>query len=335
MDRIRTRETLLNVHAPAIGANAAPFRYAFRAMASSHELQLWAASEAHADRAARVAIADVARIEAKFTRYRDDSVTSAINRNAGGKPVPIDAETASLLRYAERCHALSGGRFDLTSGALRRAWDFKRRPALVPTDDEVAVARELIGWDRVEWNDREIRLPIRGMELDFGGIGKEYAADRAAAICSDHGITHGLVNLGGDVRVIGAQPDGTPWRVGIRHPREPDAVIGTVELDDGAVATSGDYERYFVANGRRYCHLLDARTGWPVEHWQSITVVAPLASLAGSYATIAMLLARDAPTFLAQQDVRHLLVAADGSIVVNAHPWRAGTAQPVIQRGEA
>jgi thiamine biosynthesis lipoprotein len=283
-------------------------------MASEHELQLWAPERGRADRAAKVAIADVLRIEAKFTRYRDDSVTAAINAGAGGKAVAIDAETAALLRYADRCHALSAGRFDLTSGVLRRAWDFTRRPALVPTDDEIDAARELVGWDRVEWDDHSVRLPLRGMELDFGGIGKEYAADRAAAICSDHGIVHGLVNLGGDVRVIGAQPDGAPWRVGIRHPRRSDAVIGSVELRDGAVATSGDYQRYFEVNGRRYCHLLDARTGRPIDHWQSATVVAPLAILAGSYATIAMLCASDAGPFLERQRTSYLLVAADGSV---------------------
>ena len=323
MDRSRPREALLT----AVGANAAgdatgAFRYAFRAMAAEHELKLCAVERARADRAAKVAIADVLRIEAKFTRYRDDSVTAAINRAAGGEPVAIDAETASLLRYADRCFTLSGGRFDLTSGVLRQAWDFRRRPPLIPTEDEISAARELIGWERVEWDDQSMRLPARGMEIDFGGIGKEYAADRAAAICGDHGIAHGLVNLGGDVRVIGAQPDGTPWRIGIRHPREPGGVIGTVEMREGAVATSGDYERYFEVDGRRYCHLLDPHTGWPVAHWQSVSVMAPLAILAGSYATIAALLAQEAEPFLSEQGVRYLLVAADGAI--KASPRRAG-----------
>jgi FAD:protein FMN transferase len=176
----------------------------------------------------------------------------------------------------------------------------------------------LIGWERVEWNDHSIRLPRSGMELDFGGIGKEYAADRAASICSDHGIRHGLVNLGGDVRVIGAQPDGAPWRIGIRHPRSADAVLATVEVSDGAVATSGDYERYFEANGRRYCHVLDARTGVPVDHWQSVSVMAPLAILAGTYATIAMLLAHDAESFLIRQGVRYVMVDQSGALNVNA-----------------
>jgi thiamine biosynthesis lipoprotein len=293
-------------------------------MASDHELKLWSDERARADRVAKVAIADVLRIEAKFSRYRDDSVTSAINRSAGGPKVAIDSETAALLRYADRCHRLSGGRFDLTAGVLRRAWDFRRRPPLVPTDDEVDAARELVGWARVECDETHIRLPEPGMELDFGGIGKEYAADRAATICADHGIAHGLVNLGGDVRVIGAQPDGGAWRVGIRHPRREDAVIGTVDLRDGAVATSGDYERYFEIGGRRYCHLIDARTGHPVAYWQSATVVAPLAILAGTLATVAMLLEGEAEAFLAQQRVRYLLVRHDGAVACDAGSSDAG-----------
>jgi len=324
MDRSRPREALLTSSGPVSDAEGPPYRYAFRAMAADHELKLWSDERARADRVARVAIADVLRIEAKFSRYRDDSVTSAINRAAGGAPVAIDGETAALLRYAERCHRLSGGRFDLTSGVLRRAWDFRRRPPLIPTDAEVAAARELIGWERVEWDDAHVRLPERGMELDFGGVGKEYAADRAATICADHGIAHGLVNLGGDVRIIGAQPDGSAWRVGIRHPRRDDAVIGTVEVRAGAVATSGDYERYFEIGGRRYCHLLDARNGHPVSHWQSATVVAPLAILAGTFATIAMLLEGQADAFLARQRLRYLLVRADGEVACDAGPPDAG-----------
>ena len=132
----------------------------------------------------------------------------------------------------------------------------------------------------------------------------------------EHGIANALVNLAGDVRVIGARPDGAPWRIGIRHPREPGAV-GTIELAEGAVATSGDYERYFEVDGRRYCHLLDARTGRPVTHWQSVSVVANLATLAGSYATLAMLFAADAPAFLAREGAHYLAIAADGTMAAN------------------
>ena len=314
MDRVRRVEALLT--RPAFAPPA--FGYRFTAMAGVHELQLSTPDAALADRAAAAAIADVRRIEAKYSRYRDDSVTSSINRAAGGDRVAIDAETASLLRYADRCHAASGGRFDITSGVLRRAWDFGRQPPRVPSDDEIAAARAHIGWHRVEWSDDHVRLPSTGMELDFGGIGKEYAADRAAAIVRDCGVAHALVNLGGDVRAIGPRGDGSPWQVAIRDPRNADASIATIAVADAAVATSGDYERCFELNGRRYCHLLDPRTGMPVSHWRSVSVVAPLAVIAGSHATIAMLLERDAEAYLGAADVRYLMVAADGRIVTDS-----------------
>jgi thiamine biosynthesis lipoprotein len=290
------------------------FRTVFRAMASEHELLLWCDDEARATHAAEAAIADVARIEAKYSRYRDDSVTSQINRAAGGEAVGIDAETSSLLSYADQCHRLSNGLFDLTSGVLRRAWDFRRVPPRIPDAAALAAATALIGWDRVEWDRRSVRLPIAGMEIDFGGIGKEYAADRAATVCLEHGVAHGLVNLGGDVRAVGPQPDGAPWRVGIRHPRRDGAAIATVLLESGAVATSGDYERFFEIAGQRYCHILDPRTGQPVAHWQSVSVVAPLCVVAGSCATIAMLMERNGEAFLRAQAFRYVAVDAGGAL---------------------
>jgi thiamine biosynthesis lipoprotein len=289
------------------------FRFPFRAMATKHELQLDAPDERGARLAADAAIADVLGIEAKYSRYRDDSVTTAINRAAGGAPVAIDAETAALVRYAAQCHALSDGAFDITSGVLRRAWSFGAKPPKLPDPAAIDAALALIGWSRVEWDERSLRLPDKGMEIDFGGIGKEYAADRAATLLAQHGIAHALVNLGGDVRALGAQPGGAPWRVGIVHPRAPGGVIGEVELADAAVATSGDYERYFEIEGRRYCHILDPRTGWPVDLWQSVSVVAPLCIVAGSCATIAMLRA-DADAFLSEQGLRYLLVDKKGRL---------------------
>ena len=283
-------------------------------MASEHELQLWSDDEVRARRAADAAIADVLRIEAKYSRYREDSVTTRINSRAGRRPVAIDGETAALLSYADRCHRQSGGRFDITSGVLRRVWDFRLRPPRLPASAAILAATALIGWDRVEWSDRHVRLPQAGMEIDFGGIGKEYAADRAATICTEQGIANGLVNLGGDVRAIGPQPEGKPWRVGIRHPRREADAIATVLLATGAVATSGDYERFFEIDGKRYCHILDARTGQPVTHWQSISVLSSLCVVAGSCATIAMLLAGDAEDFLRGQGLPYVVVDAGGNV---------------------
>jgi len=288
------------------------FHFSFDAMGSPNELQIWHDDERRSRMLADTAIADVRRIEAKYSRYRGDSVTSRINGAAGGTAVAIDAETYALLGYADRCHRLSAGRFDITSGVLRYAWDFRRSPPRLPDEAEVAAVTALIDWPSVEWSPRSVRLPRRGMEIDFGGIGKEYAADRMATICHDSGALHTLANLGGDVRAAGPQPDGSPWRVGISHPRQADAIMATVEIDGGAVATSGDYQRFFDLDGRRYCHIIDARSGRPVTHWQSISVLAPLCVLAGSCATIAMLLEEDGEAFLGREGVPYLAVDAAG-----------------------
>ena len=292
-------------------------RFPFRAMAAEHELQVAGLDRASAARAAAAAIADVHRIEAKYSRYTPDSVTTAINRAAGRAAVPVDDETLALLRYADQCWRISDGAFDVTSGVLRRAWRFGAKPPRVPTVAEVDAARALIGWNRVELGAHDVRLPTAGMEIDFGGIGKEYAADRAATLLASHGVAHALVNLGGDVRALGGQPDGRPWRIGIVHPRTPGAVTGEVDIVDGAIATSGDYQRFIEVDGARYAHILDPRTGWPVAHWQSASVVAPVCTLAGSLATIAML-RRDAPAFLDAQRVTYLLVDEKGRRVAPA-----------------
>ena len=288
------------------------FHFSFDAMGSPNELQIWHDDERRSRMLADTAIADVRRIEAKYSRYRGDSVTARINGAAGAAAVAIDAETYALLGYADRCHRLSAGRFDITSGVLRHAWDFRRSPPRLPDETEVAAVTALIDWPSVEWSPRSVRLPRRGMEIDFGGIGKEYAADRMATICHDSGAPHTLANLGGDVRAAGPQPDGSPWRVGISHPRQADAIMATVEIDGGAVATSGDYQRFFDLDGRRYCHIIDARSGRPVTHWQSISVLAPLCVLAGSCATIAMLLEEDGEAFLGREGVPYLAVDAAG-----------------------
>jgi len=312
------RDILSGRSGPPFHPPMSNYRATFRAMASAHEIELAGADDAVAQRAADAAIADVQRIEQKYTRYRDDSMTSRINRAAGGPAVPIDAETAALLRYADACHQLSRGKFDLTSGVLRQAWNFRSDPPTRPAQQAIDVVLPLINWPGVEWDEAWIRLPRIGMQIDFGGIGKEYAADRAATILQEHGMRHGLVNLGGDVRAFGAQADGTPWRVGIRHPRRDDAAIAGVELADGALATSGDYERFIEIDGVRYCHILDATTGMPVQHWQSISVMAPLCVMAGSCSTIAMLLQDEANAFLAEQATWWHGVLADGRVVGTA-----------------
>ncbi len=289
-------------------------RFTFRAMAADNEIQVHAACEPEAQAAAKAAIDEVLRIEAKYSRYRADSVVSRINAAAGAAGVDVDEETERLLAFADACHRNSGGRFDATGGVLRRAWDFKR--ARVPTEGELAPLLALIGWDEVERGAGRVRLPRAGMEIDFGGFGKEYAVDRAVAVLIERGAPCAMVNLAGDLAITGALPGGSPWRVGIQHPRRTDALIATLPVASGALATSGDYERYVEVDGVRHCHVLDPRSGRSARGFQSVTVIAPSCLVAGSATTIAMLMGETAGLeWLRALGLAHFCVTESGALV--------------------
>jgi thiamine biosynthesis lipoprotein len=300
-------------------------RYRFRAMAAENEVQVHAASADRAAECASCAIAEVARIEAKYSRYRPDSVVSRINANAGGKPVTVDDETLQLLAYAGACHEQSGGLFDATSGVLRRAWRFDS--GRVPAEEELAPLLPLVDWDAVEIDGHQVRLARSGMELDFGGFGKEYAVDRAARVLAECGAQAALASLAGDLCIVGAQPDGAPWRVGVVHPRKAERAIASIPVSSGALATSGDYERFIEVGGVRHCHILDPRTGRSARGFQSVTVHAPSCLVAGSATTVAMLKGRDAGLeWLDGLGLPYLAVLEDGAVVnrcegVDAPGW--------------
>ena len=262
-------------------------RFRFTAMGCPCELRFHADTKESFARAVEPCLREFRRFDNKYSRYRPDSVASRINRAAGREPVPIDAETASLLAYAAVCHEQSGGLFDITSGAFRHVWHPRR--TTLPREGELDAWVARVGWEKVRHSGHEVFLPLRGMELDFGGVVKEYAADAAAEIARRAGIDHGLINLGGDISIVGPQPDGQPWPIGIVHPQESDSAIATVSLADGALTTSGGYERYVEIEGKRYSHLIDPKTGWPVDGLLSVSVVANQAIVAGSIASIASL----------------------------------------------
>lgn len=288
----------------------AVYRFPFDAMASRCEIRLAAVDGHAAEELAQAAIAEVRRIERTYSRYRADSIVSRINAAAGRYRVECDDETLQLLAYADHLYGVSGGLFDITSGVLRRAWDF-RQPR-VPARDELAPLLALVNWPAVQREDGGIFLPRAGMEIDFGGFGKEYAADRACALLMQGGVRHGYVNLGGDMRFLGPQPDGRPWSIGIQDPRKRDGTIASIAVSHGALTTSGDYERFFDIGGTRYCHVLNPRTGMPVSHWRSVSVLAPLAALAGSVSTIAMLKEADALPFLAASGLAYFAIDSAG-----------------------
>ncbi|MDF1641697.1 FAD:protein FMN transferase [Thalassolituus oleivorans] len=262
-------------------------------------------------RVAQAAEEEVRRIETKYSRFRPDSILSKINSSDGQKTT-IDAETHYLLNYASVAFELSDGLFDITAGVLSKLWDF--RNSIIPSPETIRTNLAYVGFQHIRFNSNSIILPA-GMSLDFGGIGKEYAVDCAAAICKSAGITHGIVDLGGDLHVIGPQPDNRPWKVGVRNPRAPENAIAELAITQGGLSTSGDYERYFEHSGKRYCHLLLPKTGMPVSYWASVSVVAPSCLLAGTLSTIAMLKQSDARMWLDEQEIQYLGIHPDLTMI--------------------
>lgn len=300
------------------------YRTTFSAMGGVNEIVAVSNRQDMAMNAMELAAREVLRIEKKYSRYRDDdeSIVYRINQSAGSNsPVTCDPETMELLGIADQLFKLSGGLFDITSGILRRAWNFSI-PQL-PAQETIDELLKLIGWGRVRIDAGTIQLPERGMEIDFGGFGKEYATDRAAAVLAQNGIKHGYVNLGGDIHAIGGQPGGIPWKFGVKDPRDIAAVIANIPITDGGLATSGDSEKFVTIDGKRYCHILNPLSGFPVECWRSVSISGVNTLFAGAYSTVAMLKESDAVSFLSESNCSYLLVDAAGRQFSNSPPTNA------------
>jgi thiamine biosynthesis lipoprotein len=260
----------------------------------------------------QLAVVEVRRIEAKFSRYIDSSIVGRINSQAGVGWVACDEETIGLLDYANTLYEHSNGLFDITSGVMRRVWNFEKNK--IPAPGELKKILALIGWSKFERKGNQVRLKKAGMQIDLGGFGKEYAVDRVAAIFLENGVSSALINFGGDVRALGTKPDGLPWQIGIQDPRQLDKCFAALNLSQGALATSGDYERFFEIDGKRYCHILNPKTGMPVSYWRSVTVLAPLTSAAGATTTIAMLLQEQGLNYLQNSGFAFLAVDHAGEV---------------------
>lgn len=277
--------------------------FSFNSMASPCEL-LIDCEDAQLASDIATAVADEAwRIEDKYSRYNIKSVCGQLNAKAG-QLCTIDNETFLLLQFAEQCYQISDGLFDITSGILRKAWHFDGSDN-VPSQHDIASLLPFIGWQKITLNESTFQM-LPNMEIDFGGIGKEYAVDKALLIAkqmSDHPV---LINFGGDIAVTGARKQNQPWLVGIEHPSFAEQSQVMVKIKSGAIATSGDANRYLLKNGKRYGHVLNVKTGWSVEDPpNAITVAAPQCIQAGFLATLALLQGKEAEIFLSAQEIKY------------------------------
>jgi len=264
--------------------------------------------------AVTAAFDEMARIERLMSLHLAKSEVSRISR--AGEPVEVSAETATVLRTALKVSVASDGAFNPGLGRLIRLWGFTDGEPRVPSKMEIEEALVGIGPESLTLEDGKLFKSDRSITIDLGGVAKGYAIDRAVEMLSAAGVKHASVNAGGDLRLLGDR-DGTPWRIGIQHPRKKDAVLATLSVADRAVVTSGDYERFFEQAGRRYHHILDPYTGYPAERCQEVTVVADSAALADALATAAFVLGPEKGLELLQktEKVEGLIVAADGQVV--------------------
>jgi thiamine biosynthesis lipoprotein len=298
--------------------------HCFRAMGSPCAFRFFAKSAWEGETVAGLALDEVRRVEAKYSRYSNESFLSHINRHANrGEAVEIDAETGRLLDFALTCFKRSGGLFDITAGVLRQAYDFRSHKRRGEVDLNAMLA--VTGLEKLSWDASRLEFTVAGMQLDLGGVAKEYAADRAAAIFRENGLPSCLVDLGGDMTAAGPPADAAAWIIGIRDPRFEDELLASLHLRKGAIATSGDYENYVDIDGERHGHFINPKTGLPAIGMSSVTALASNCMAAGAAATIAMLLGENGIGWLSQRQIPFCSLTSQGEKIetLPAEPYRA------------
>lgn len=284
------------------------------------DIQVLSSDEQRANQAIAAAYAEMQRIEELFSRYQEGSQIFSLNKNAGIESVAVSSEVRDMLQRAKEYGLLTDGLFNVTIGALVDLWGIGTEHERVPSENEIRQTLPRINLAALELDQTQnVSITQPGVSVDLGGIGKGYAIDRAWQTLKDQGIEKALINAGGNIRCLGTRADGKPWRIGIRHPRQ-EGILGVIEVTEKAVATSGDYERYFVKDGIRYHHILDPRTGKPAQGCQSVTILAPTAEMADALSTSVFLMGVDAGMrFIeTQEGVDAMIVGNDGKAVFSS-----------------
>lgn len=239
-----------------------------------------------AEQAIEKSIAEIKRIEALLTTFSDDSQTNQINQNAGIKPVKVDKEVYALIERAQRISKLTQGAFDLSYGSLDKSfWNFDQKMTQLPSTEQALKTVGLIDYRNIVLEEGAVFLRDKGMRIGFGGIGKGYAADRAKQVLQAEGFENGVVNASGDMNAWGVKEDGQSWKVGISNPDSPQEMMAEFDLQNAAVATSGNYEKFVWIDGLKYSHTIHPKTGFPIRGIKSVTVFAPFAELADAMTT--------------------------------------------------
>lgn len=262
------------------------FTHTTKLMGSAFAFQVVAADEPLGQSYIDLAVAEIQRLEALLSIYQPQSDISLINQHAGEQAVAVSPEVFGLIDRSKRLAHFTQGAFDPTAGLLKRLYRFKEQPATLPDSQQLKEAMNLIGYQGILLVDSQhVKLAKKGMMLDFGAIGKGFAADQAKKVLKDKGVKAGVINASGDLTAWGTRPDGDPWTVGISDPTDTSRILLWLPLQASAIATSGNYEQYFEIDGKRYAHTIDPKTGYPAQGILSVSVISPSAELSDALAT--------------------------------------------------
>ncbi len=264
-------------------------------MGSRFEITVVATDSTEANNYIDLAVGEITRIEKLISSWDPASQTSEINRNAGIKPVKVDEELYNLIGRSVEISKLTSGAFDISFASMDKIWKFDGSMTEMPSKEAIEQSAAKVGYENIilDPEDFTVFLKLEGMKIGFGAIGKGYAADKAKKLLMEKGVAAGIINASGDMNTWGKQPDGEFWKVAITNPMDKNKAFALLPLNDNAVVTSGNYEKYVTFYGVRYAHIIDPRTGYPATGIISVTVFAPKAEIADALATSIFVMGKD------------------------------------------
>lgn len=272
-----------------------PYKRTLKLMGSRFDITVVAKDSIEANGYIDLAVEEISRIERLISSWDENSQTSEINRNAGIKPIQVDTELFNLIQRSIGISRLTDGAFDISYASMDNIWRFDGSMTVMPSEEHIKTSVDKVGFQNIILDPEKstVYLKFEGMKIAFGAIGKGYAADRAKDLLMSKGVTSGIVNASGDMNTWGKQPDGKEWKVAITNPLDKNKVFALLPITNGAVVTSGNYEKYVMFNGVRYTHIIDPRSGYPANGIISVTVFAPKAELADALATSVFVLGKE------------------------------------------
>lgn len=280
------------------------FKRGLKLMGNHFEISVVSDDEAWAEERIDLGVEEIRRIEKVLTTFKDDSETNLINQNAGVGPVKVSEEVFNLIERSKRISNITQGAFDISYGSIdKRLWNFDKTMTSLPDPKLAKQMVRLINYRNIILDNKEqtVFLKEKGMRIGFGGIGKGYAAEMAKAVMQNAGVNSGVVNASGDLTAWGFQPDGKPWTIGIVHPDAAHLPFSYMNITDMAVATSGNYEKFVIIDGKKYSHTINPRTGLPVKGIKSVTIISPNAELCDALATPVTIMGVEAGIHLINQ----------------------------------